>query len=285
MMFMMPAVSRRLLAAMLCLCLALGAKGATVVVQAGNYFYFPSNLVINVGDTVIWSNINTAGVVSHDSTSSNGVWASPSLPPGNPGGTFAFTFNNAGSYWYHCQLHQVNHPFQTGLVTVVTGSLPSVSITNPPSGTKYIAPANIPIQASASESGGAISKVELFCGGSLSGTTSNAPYNFTLSNFAAGNYIVTAKATDIQGGAATSAPVTIFVLTNALIKAAARSNGVFQLTISGIAGQDYILEASTNLASWSALVTNTAPTGFFNLTDSTSQTFPRRFYRIRQDLH
>ena len=91
MMFMMPAVSRRLVAAMLCLCLALAAKGATVVVQAGNYFYFPSNLVINVGDTVIWSNINTAGVVSHDSTSSNGVWASPSLPPGNPGGTFAFT--------------------------------------------------------------------------------------------------------------------------------------------------------------------------------------------------
>jgi hypothetical protein len=58
-------------------------------------------------------------------------------------------------------------------------------------------------------------------------------------------------------------------------------NHRFQFTVSGQSGQEYIIQASTNLVTgpWVPIFTNPAPfTSTFTFTDSPS-TYPARFYR------
>ena len=99
-------------------------------------------------------------------------------------------------------------------VTVTTGAVtpPTASITAPANGATFVAPATIPIAATATAGSGAtISKVEFFNGTTLLGTDTTSPYSFTWSNVAAGSYSLTAKVTDSQGLTASSAPVAITV--------------------------------------------------------------------------
>ena len=88
---------------------------------------------------------------------------------------------------------------------------PTVSITSPANGANFTAPADITINASASDSDGTISKVEFFRGSTLLGQDTTAPYSFAWNNVAAGNYNLTAKATDNDGATTTSAIVAISV--------------------------------------------------------------------------
>jgi uncharacterized repeat protein (TIGR03806 family) len=60
------------------------------------------------------------------------------------------------------------------------------------------------------------------------------------------------------------------------------SNGVFQLQFLGVAGSNYVLQASTDLVNWIPLVTNPAPTGMLNFADPQSTNGTDRFYRVLQ---
>lgn len=60
------------------------------------------------------------------------------------------------------------------------------------------------------------------------------------------------------------------------------TNGQFQLGLSGVPGDKYVLQASTNLVDWTALSTNTAPTNLLNLIDPGATNFRYRFYRVLQ---
>ena len=91
------------------------------------------------------------------------------------------------------------------------GGTPTVSITSPANGATFTAPASIPITASASESGGTISKVEFFNGSTLLGTATSSPYTFTWSSVPAGTYSLTAEAFDATGTTATSSAVSVTV--------------------------------------------------------------------------
>lgn len=55
-------------------------------------------------------------------------------------------------------------------------------------------------------------------------------------------------------------------------------NGQFQMTISG-AATPIVIEASTNLTSWTPRLTNSAPTDPYVFTDTAASGFQRRFYR------
>jgi hypothetical protein len=56
-------------------------------------------------------------------------------------------------------------------------------------------------------------------------------------------------------------------------------NGLFSFSINATNISSYVIEASTNFADWSPLLTNSAnPYQFY---DSNSFTFPSRFYRLR----
>ena len=89
---------------------------------------------------------------------------------------------------------------------------PTVKLNAPLNGTSFKAPASIAINAAASDSDGTIAKVEIFNGTNLLATLTTAPYQFSWNNVAAGNYILTAKATDNGGLSAASAAVQIYVL-------------------------------------------------------------------------
>lgn len=74
-----------------------------------NFAYEPSDITVSVGDTVIWTNMDS---VSHTVTSDEGgELDSPLLSQGD---TYSHTFESAGVYDYHCTVH----PFMKGIVTV-----------------------------------------------------------------------------------------------------------------------------------------------------------------------
>src|SRR3972149_3868838 len=79
-----------------------------------NECFIPAEVTVNVGDTVVWSNDDSA---AHTVTSGS--------PSGGPDGTFdsslfmadttfSYTFDNAGEYNYFCMVH----PWMTGIIQV-----------------------------------------------------------------------------------------------------------------------------------------------------------------------
>jgi plastocyanin len=80
----------------------------THVVTVGDNFFSPSELTIQVGDTVEWQ--NAAGGNSHNVTADDGSFASTTASSF----TFSRTFNEAGVVDYNCTLH----PGMTGTITV-----------------------------------------------------------------------------------------------------------------------------------------------------------------------
>ncbi|MDQ3652862.1 MAG: Ig-like domain-containing protein, partial [Acidobacteriota bacterium] len=95
--------------------------------------------------------------------------------------------------------------------TSVPNTPPTVSITSPISGATFTAPANVTINADASDTDGTVAKVEFFSGTNLLSTDTQAPYSYAWNNVAAGSYSLTAKATDNAGAITTSSPVNIVV--------------------------------------------------------------------------
>lgn len=90
-------------------------------------------------------------------------------------------------------------------------SPPTVSVSSPSNNSAFTSPARISLAATASDNDGAVSKVEFYNGSTLLGSDSSAPYTFTWENVPAGEYSVTAKATDDKGASTTSNPVKLTV--------------------------------------------------------------------------
>ena len=89
---------------------------------------------------------------------------------------------------------------------------PSVSITAPSSSTNFIPGSDITITADAEDSDGTLTSVEFFEGGNIKlGEAATAPFSFIWTNVPAGDYTLTAKATDNEGGSRTSLSTKITV--------------------------------------------------------------------------
>ena len=90
--------------------------------------------------------------------------------------------------------------------------IPSISITSPTSNTNFIPGSDITITADAEDSDGSITKVEFFEGGSHKlGEVTEAPFSFTWTNVPLGDYSLSAKATDNEGGSRSSLSTEIIV--------------------------------------------------------------------------
>jgi amicyanin len=86
--------------------------GATVAIVAiRNFGFHPQTLTVKSGTTVTWVNCEPQGIDAHTTTSNTAVWDSPFLVPGE---TYSHTFEQAGSFDYHCE----PHPFMEGAVVV-----------------------------------------------------------------------------------------------------------------------------------------------------------------------
>ncbi len=60
------------------------------------------------------------------------------------------------------------------------------------------------------------------------------------------------------------------------------ANQQFQMSFAGVAGSNYVLQATTNFLTWTPISTNTAVTNLFNLIDPGATNYPYRFYRVVQ---
>ena len=89
--------------------------------------------------------------------------------------------------------------------------LPQVALTSPTNNSTHVAGSALAINATASDSDGSISRVEFFSGTTKLGEDLSSPYSFTWNNVPAGNYTLTARATDNQSGITTSVPISITV--------------------------------------------------------------------------
>ncbi|MBC7391013.1 MAG: carbohydrate-binding protein [Opitutaceae bacterium] len=89
--------------------------------------------------------------------------------------------------------------------------LPTVSLSAPANNATYTIPASITLSATATKTGGSISKVEFYNGTTKLGEDISSPYSYSWTNVAKGSYTITAVATDNVGGKATSTAVNIKV--------------------------------------------------------------------------
>ncbi|MBT9612322.1 MAG: S8 family serine peptidase [Burkholderiales bacterium] len=112
----------------------------------------------------------------------------------------AFTLYNGRATWD-----------QAGKSGGASNVAPAVSITAPLNNAVYTAPANITLNATATDTDGTISKVEFYEGATLLNTDTTAPYSVSLANVGAGIYAYTAKAYDNLGAISTSAVVNVSV--------------------------------------------------------------------------
>jgi plastocyanin len=255
---------------------AISTLGANITVGTGDYFFSPSNITINIGDSVTWTGLPAGG---HTTTSQTGLWDSSA-------NNFSFTFTSSGRFGYYCIPH-----LQFGMVGAVTVNAavvpvvtPTVSITNPVSGAVFSAPANVSVQASATISSGTVTNVQFLIGSTVLANKTAAPYVAVTNNLAAGTYKLSAIATGNDGSTATNS-VTINVVAAAPLKttaAAISSAGGFQFSYSATVGLTYVVQVSTNLSSgWTSLATNTATTSPVLFTAPASS--PNgAFYRVEQ---
>jgi uncharacterized repeat protein (TIGR01451 family) len=96
-------------------------------------------------------------------------------------------------------------------VGITVNNPPNISITTSSNQDVPTSPAQITINADASDADGTISKVDFYQGTTLLATDVTSPYAYTWSNVAAGNYSITAKATDSLGAVTTSNTISLSV--------------------------------------------------------------------------
>jgi plastocyanin len=102
------------------------ALAATMSVSIKNFAFNPTAVSIRVGDKVTWTNNEASlGGPMHTVTSDDGH----SFDSGNvnPGSSYSVTFNKAGTFAYHCNIHSNMH----GTITV-TGATTSPTPTPTP---------------------------------------------------------------------------------------------------------------------------------------------------------
>lgn len=254
--------------------------GAGTNVSIVDFAFNPAAVTINPKDSVTWT---WAGTFAHSTTSDDtNLWNSGILASG---ATFSHTFSSAGTFPYHCAVH----PFMTASVTVqgqtTTNAPPTVTITAPVDGATFPAPWTGTIQASVADSDGTVARVEFLAGSTPLGTVSNpiSTVSFTVTNLAAGNYALTAVATDNAGASTTSAPVNIKVVASggiALSAAKTAAAGTFQFSYSASPGLNYAVDRSLDLSHWTALATNNAASSQVTFTDNAA-TGSANFYRVR----
>jgi plastocyanin len=73
-----------------------------------NFAFSPATLNVQVGRTVTWTNQDST---THRVASDSGVFDSGNLVQS---ATFSYTFNNAGTFAYHCAIHT----YMTGNIVV-----------------------------------------------------------------------------------------------------------------------------------------------------------------------
>ncbi len=133
-----------------------------------------------------------------------------------------------------------------GGVPAAPNAPPTVTLTSPSAGSTFTAPASVVLTAQAADADGGVARVEFFAGATRVATVSVPPYGFTWSHVAAGRYAITARATDTNGAAVTTAAATIDVHA-ATLPSGWMSSDVGRATLAGsttVNGTTYTMKGS-----------------------------------------
>ena len=84
---------------------------STNKVTIANMAFSPSQITVNKGDTVTWTNNDSTTHTVTDDLSNVGGPSSGDIAPGS---TYSFTFTKSGSFQYHCSIH----PSMRGTIVV-----------------------------------------------------------------------------------------------------------------------------------------------------------------------
>jgi plastocyanin len=101
------------------------AAAATTTVTVGDFYFCSASFeggncqtTIQAGDTVVWDFSGADN--THTTTSDTSVWSSGNMN----GGTFQFTFTQAGSFAYRCTIHPED---MRGTITVQAAASPTTA--------------------------------------------------------------------------------------------------------------------------------------------------------------
>lgn len=96
---------------------ATATSAADTAITIQGFAFSPATITVPVGTKVTWTNKDPA---THTVTSDTGLFDSKNL---TTGGTFSFTFTQAGSFAYHCNIH----PRMTATIVVTAAAAPVVA--------------------------------------------------------------------------------------------------------------------------------------------------------------
>lgn len=128
-----------------------------------------------------------------------------------PGDLGTLRYNYNGGNEIYVQLPRGEFFAVANVAVPPANSPPSITITSPTGGTIFTAPASINFNANATDTDGAVTRVDFYANGNPVGTDTTSPFGLIWSNVAAGTYNLTTKATDNAGASTTSTPITITV--------------------------------------------------------------------------
>lgn len=170
---------------------------------------------------------------------------------------------------------------------VSSNAIPTAQLTSPINHGTYTAPANLTLDATASDADGTVAKVEFYEGGNKLGESAGPQYRYSWSNVPAGKYRLFARALDNLGAIGDSTVIEVTVTgTNAppiRLSAARLAGGVLRLSLEAAAG-GYIVQMSENLTTWTDLHPVTVgASGVGTVDDSTTGNRSRLFFRARKE--
>lgn len=236
-----------------------------------SFYWSVTNLVIGVGDTVTWSNLQNNHSVNPATNSTDPFCGTGT----NEIASCTVTFQNPGLFFYDCYQHL---PTMTGSVRVVWP--PIVSITNPPNNSLYATQVNVTLEASASVVGGTITNVQFLRNNISFATSTVAPYTVTVSNLIAGSHTFRARAVDNIGTATTSGPLTLRFARAPALTLTNTTDGPLRFSYQSSPGVNYVVEGGETVTSISAIVTN-AGNGAAQQFSQTNPAPPQKFFRLR----
>ncbi len=171
-------------------------------------------------------------------------------------------------------------------LTVASNVAPTVSITSPTNNASFLAPTDLTFTANASDTDGTITKVEFFAGTNQLGEDLTSPYSLVWSNVAAGTYSLTARATDDQG-TATSSAVVMVAVTNTPANPVTILNPAwvgtdFIFSFANQSGSTYHIQYKDALdgSDWQLLLTNLVGNGSILNVTNRNPSPAARFYRV-----
>jgi hypothetical protein len=87
----------------------------------------------------------------------------------------------------------------------------------------------------------------------------------------------------LLGDAANATDLSDLFLQYSIVNATYSANGAFTLNLGGVLpGTTNVLQASTDLSSWTSISTNVSTTNTLTVSDNEAANFPQRYYRFVQ---